>query len=221
MVENEKLVDALTMRLGEKEIENVELENRYSALLDVCESLEKQLDTKYKLSKLSECVKNNEYPIVITGVKIGNADFCVLSQGMVYSLCHGKLGMRKMFYFAPKTYYPAERLLECYFVIGSDGIDCEQLFIPEYIHGLQYYNSFEGLFPHWAQSRDCMFSLDFDDMHIIHPLRDYEIDRIKTIAKQINPRFQWLTTVIPGMTDSSSLRLIIPDYKYLKEKSLQ
>lgn len=86
MTENEKLVAALTRRLGEKEKENVELEERYSALLDACESLEKQLDTKYKLSKIGECITKNEHPILITGVKIGDADFCVLSQGMVYSL---------------------------------------------------------------------------------------------------------------------------------------
>ena len=112
MAENEKLVAALTRRLGEKEKEYVELEERYSALSDACESLEKQLDTKYKLSKIGECIAKNEHPILITGVKIGDADFCVLSQGMVYSLFYGT---RKMLYFAPKAYYPADRLLESIF----------------------------------------------------------------------------------------------------------
>lgn len=37
MVENEKLVAALTRRLGEKEKEYVELEERYSALVYYCE----------------------------------------------------------------------------------------------------------------------------------------------------------------------------------------
>lgn len=217
MAANKRIVAALTQRLGEKEKENVELEERYSALLDACESLEKQLDTKYKLSKLSEYVANNENPIVITGVKIGNADFCVLSQGKVYSLFHGDFGTSRMLYFAPKAYYPAERLLECYFVIGTRGTDYDQLFIPEYVHGLQSYNRFEGLLPNWAQRRDYMLPLDFDNMQIVHFHRDNEINGIKTIAKQINPRFQWLTTIIPGMRDSYSLRLIIPDYKYLKE----
>lgn len=215
MVENEKLVAALTRRLGEKEKEYVELEERYAALSDACESLEKQLDTKYKLSKIGECIAKNEHPILITGVKIGDADFCVLSQGMVYSLF---CGTRKMLYFAPKAYYPAERLLECYFVIGTSGKDDEQLFFPECIHGAQYYNSFEGLVSNWAQSRDCMLQLDLYDMEIFYIHRDDEVDRIKAIAKQINPNFQWCTSIIPGMKGCNSLRLIIPDYEHLKKK---
>lgn len=214
MAENEKLVAALTRRLGEKEKEYVELEERYSALSDACESLEKQLDTKYKLSKIGECVAKNEHPILITGVKIGDDDFCVLSQGMVYSLFYGT---REMLYFAPKAYYPAERLLECYFVIATSGKDYEQLFIPECVHGAQYYNSFEGSFPNWAQSRDFMLPLDLYDMGIFYIHRDDEVDRIKAIAKQINPNFQWFTSIIPGMKGCNSLRLIIPDYEHLKK----
>lgn len=191
------------------------LEERYAALSDACESLEKQLDTKYKLSKIGECIAKNEHPILITGVKIGDADFCVLSQGMVYSLFYGT---RKMLYFAPKAYYPADRLLECYFVIGTSGKDYEQLFIPECVHGAQYYNSFEGLFPNWAQSRDFMLPLDLYDMGIFYIHRDDEVDRIKAIAKQINPNFQWFTSIIPGMKGCNSLRLIIPDYEHLKKK---
>lgn len=215
MAENEKLVAALTRRLGEKEKEYVELEERYAALLDACESLEKQLDTKYKLSKIGECIAKNEHPILITGVKIGDADFCVLSQGMVYSLFYGT---RKMLYFAPKAYYPADRLLECYFVIGTSGKDYEQLFFPECVYGAQYYNSFEGLVPNWAQSRDFMLPLDLYDMGIFYIHRDDEVDRIKAIAKQINPNFQWFTSIIPGMKGCNSLRLIIPDYEHLKKK---
>lgn len=216
MVENEKLVAALTRRLGEKEKEYVELEERYAALSDACESLEKQLDTKDKLSKIGECIAKNEHPILITDVKIGDADFCVLSQDMVYSLFYGT---REMLYFAPKAYYPAERLLECYFVIATSGKNYEQLFIPECVHGAQYYNSFEGLFPNWAQSRDCMLPLDLYDMGIFYIHRDDEVDRIKAIAKQINPNFQWFTSIIPGLKGCNSLRLIIPDYEHLKKKA--
>lgn len=59
MTENKNLVAALTRRLGEKEKEYVELEERYTALSDACESLKKQLDKKYMLSKMGECAVNN------------------------------------------------------------------------------------------------------------------------------------------------------------------
>lgn len=219
MTENEKLVAALTRRLGEKEKENVELEERYSALLDACESLEKQLDTKYKLSKIGECIAKNEHPILITGVKIGDADFCVLSQGMVYSLFYGGLSKREMLYFAPKAYYPAERLLECYFVIGAIGDHYTQVFIPEWIHGCQYYNSMPHPFPDFAQQRDCMLALDYDNMRILWFHREDEIERIKALAKQINPKFMFLDAIIPGMTGSKSLRLVIPDFEHLKNNA--
>lgn len=219
MTENEKLVAALTRRLGEKEKEYVELEERYSALLDACESLEKQLDTKYKLSKIGECIAKNEHPILITGVKIGDADFCVLSQGMVYSLFYGGLSKREMLYFAPKAYYPAERLLECYFVIGAKGDHYTQAFIPEWIHGCQYYNSMPHPFPDFAQQRDCMLALDYDNMRILWFHREDEIERIKALAKQINPKFMFLDAIIPGMTGSKSLRLVIPDFEHLKNNA--
>ena len=219
MTENEKLVAALTRRLGEKEKENVELEERYSALLDACESLEKQLDTKYKLSKIGECIAKNEHPILITGVKIGYADFCVLSQGMVYSLFYGGLSKREMLYFAPKAYYPAERLLECYFVIGARGDHYTQVFIPEWIHGCQYYNSMPHPFPDFAQQRDCMLALDYDNMRILWFHREDEIERIKALAKQINPKFMFLDAIIPGMIGSKSLRLVIPDFEHLKNNA--
>lgn len=218
MTENKKLVAALTRRLDEKEKEYVELEERYSALLDACESLEKQLDTKNKLSKIGEWIANNERPILITGVEIGDADSWVLSQGRVYSLYYGGLSTRKKLYFAPKAYYPAERLLECYFVIGASGGRSTQKFIPTCIHQFQHYNSLEDPFPDWALNRDCMLPLDFDYMHIIPFHRDDEVDEIKAIVKQINPYCRWCATVIPGMRGSYSLRLIIPDYEHLKKR---
>ncbi len=218
MAENERLVAALTRRLGEKEKEYIELEERYSALLDACKSLEKKLDTKDAFSKINECIANNEHPILITGVEIGSADGCVLSQGRVYCLYYGDLCTRKMLYFAPKAYYSAERLLECYFVIGMSDGRCDQTSIPTGIHHFQFYNSFDGPFPDWALSRDCMLPLDFKDMHIVPFHRDDEVDEIKAIVKQINPNFRWCATVIPGMRGSYSLRLIIPDYEHLKKK---
>uniref|UniRef100_UPI003FEF8FB1 hypothetical protein n=1 Tax=Alloprevotella sp. TaxID=1872471 RepID=UPI003FEF8FB1 len=216
MIENKNLVAALTRRLGEKEKEYVELEERYTALSDACESLEKQLDIKYKLSKIGECIAKNEHPILITGVKIGDADFCVLSQGMVYSLFYGT---REMLYFAPKAYYPAERLLECYFVIGAKGDHYTQAFIPEWIHGCQYYNSMPHPFPDFAQQRDCMLALDYDNMRILWFHREDEIERIKALAKQINPKFMFLDAIIPGMISSKSLRLVIPDFEHLKNNA--
>lgn len=219
MTENEKLVAALTRRLGEKEKEYVELEERYTALLDACESLEKQLDKKYMLSKMGECAVNNEHPILITGVRIGSIDFSVLSQGKVYSLFYDEDGERKMLYFAPKAYYPAERLLECYFVIGAKGDHYTQVFIPEWIHGCQYYNSMPHPFPDFAQQRDCMLALDYDNMRILWFHREDEIERIKALAKQINPKFMFLDAIIPGMTGSKSLRLVIPDFEYLKNNA--
>lgn len=219
MTENEKLVAALTRRLGEKEKEYVELEERYTALSDACESLEKQLDKKYMLSKMGECAANNEHPILITGVRIGSIDFSVLSQGKVYSLFYDEDGERKMLYFAPKAYYPAERLLECYFVIGAKGDHYAQAFIPEWIHGCQYYNSIPHPFPDFAQQRDCMLALDYDNMRILWFHREDEIERIKALAKQINPKFMFLDAIIPGMTGSKSLRLVIPDFEHLKNNA--
>ena len=219
MTENEKLVAALTRRLGEKEKEYVELEERYTALSDACESLEKQLDKKYMLSKMGECAVNNEHPILITGVRIGSIDFSVLSQGKVYSLFYDEDGERKMRYFAPKAYYPAERLLECYFVIGANGDHYTQAFIPEWIHGCQYYNSMPHPFPDFAQQRDCMLALDYDNMRILWFHREDEIERIKALAKQINPKFMFLDAIIPGMTGSKSLRLVIPDFEHLKNNA--
>ncbi len=219
MTENEKLVAALTRRLGEKEKEYVELEERYTALSDACESLEKQLDKKYMLSKMGECAVNNEHPILITGVRIGSIDFSVLSQGKVYSLFYDEDGERKMLYFAPKAYYPAERLLECYFVIGAKGDHYTQAFIPEWIHGCQYYNSMPHPFPDFAQQRDCMLALDYDNMRILWFHREDEIERIKALAKQINPKFMFLDAIIPGMTGSKSLRLVIPDFEHLKNNA--
>lgn len=216
MTENEKLVAALTRRLGEKEKEYVELEERFHAFLDKCVRLEKQLDEKAKASKIGECIANNEYPIVITGVEIGSIDFSVLSQGKVYSLFYDEDGERKMLYFAPKAYYPAERLLECYFVIGAKGDHYTQVFIPEWIHGCQYYNSMPHPFPDFAQQRDCMLALDYDNMRILWFHREDEIERIKALAKQINPKFMFLDAIIPGMTGSKSLRLVIPDFEHLK-----
>lgn len=219
MTENKKLVAALTRRLGEKEKEYVELEERYTALSDACESLEKQLDKKYMLSKMGECAVNNEHPILITGVRIGSIDFSVLSQGKVYSLFYDEDGTRKMLYFAPKAYYPAERLLECYFVIGAKGDHYTQAFIPEWIHGCQYYNSMPHPFPDFAQQRDCMLALDYDNMRILWFHREDEIERIKALAKQINPKFMFLDAIIPGMTGSKSLRLVIPDFEHLKNNA--
>lgn len=219
MTENKKLVAALTRRLGEKEKEYVELEERYTALSDACESLEKQLDKKYMLSKMGECAVNNEHPILITGVRIGSIDFSVLSQGKVYSLFYDEDGTRKMLYFAPKAYYPAERLLECYFVIGAKGDHYTQAFIPEWIHGCQYYNSMSHPFPDFAQQRDCMLALDYDNMRILWFHREDEIERIKALAKQINPKFMFLDAIIPGMTGSKSLRLVIPDFEHLKNNA--
>lgn len=219
MTENEKLVAALTRRLGEKEKEYVELEERYTALSDACKSLEKQLDKKYMLSKMGECAVNNEHPILITGVRIGSIDFSVLSQGKVYSLFYDEDGERKMLYFAPKAYYPAERLLECYFVIGARGDHYTQAFIPEWIHGCQYYNSMPHPFPDFAQQRDCMLALDYDNMRILWFHREDEIERIKALAKQINPKFMFLDAIIPGMTGSKSLRLVIPDFEHLKNNA--
>lgn len=219
MTENEKLVAALTRRLGEKEKEYVELEERYTALSDACESLEKQLDKKYMLSKMGECAVNNEHPILITGVRIGSIDFSVLSQGKVYSLFYDEDGERKMLYFAPKAYYPAERLLECYFVIGAKGDHYTQAFIPEWIHGCQYYNSMPHPFPDFAQQRDYMLALDYDNMRILWFHREDEIERIKALAKQINPKFMFLDAIIPDMTGSKSLRLVIPDFEHLKNNA--
>lgn len=218
MTENKNLVAALTRRLGEKEKEYVELEERFHAFfLDKCVRLEKQLDEQAEASKIGECIANNDHPIVITGVEIGSSDFCVLSQGRVYSLFYDENGERKMLYFAPKAYYPAERLLECYFVIGTKGKAYEQQFIPECVHGLQYYNRFEGLFPDWAQSRDCMLPLDFYNMYIHDVLYDFEFDNVKAMAKQVNPKYQLLKEIIPNMRGGFQVRLVFPDYKYLKK----
>lgn len=114
------------------------------------------------------------------------------------------------------AYYPADRLLECYFVIGVFGNHFTQVFIPEWNHGSQYYNSMECPFPNWAQQRDCILALDYKNMHILSFHREDEIERIKAIVKQINPQFHLLDAIITGMTGGKSLILIIPDFEHLK-----
>ena len=130
MEEDKKLVEALTRRLGEAAKEYAELEVRFHACLDKCARLEEHLKENAKASEVGKRISHNEHPILTTGVSIGCLDFSVLSQGRVYRLFYDDGGERKELYFAPKAYYPAERLLECYFVIGTKGDHFEQAFIP-------------------------------------------------------------------------------------------
>ncbi len=136
----------------------------------------------------------------------------------MYRLFYDDDKERKKLYFAPKAYYPADRLLECYFVIDTKGKAYEQLFIPECVRGLQYYNSFEGLFPDWAQSRDCMLPLDFDNMFVVDFLLNIEFDNVKTMVKQVNPKYQLLKEIMPNQRGGFQVRLALPDYEYLKKK---
>lgn len=218
MAEKEKTVTSLTRQLAKKEKEYEVLKKRFQAFLVSYIRMEKQQTQSEKATCLGECIAYHEHPIVITDVKIGLLDFCVLSQGMVYRLFYNDGKERKMLYFAPKAYFPADRLLECYFVIGTKGKGHEQQFIPECVHGLQYYNRFEGLFPDWAQSRDCMLPLDFDNMFINDVLCDFEFDKVKAMAKQVNPKYQLLKEIIAYMRDGLRVRLALPDYEYLKKK---
>ena len=218
MEEDKKLVEALTRRLGEAAKEYAELEVRFHACLDKCARLEEHLKENAKASEVGKRISHNEHPILTTGVSIGCLDFSALSQGRVYSLFYDDGGERKELYFAPKAYYPAERLLECYFVIGTKGDHFEQAFIPEWLHGRRCYNSIARPFPDWAQQRDFMLALDYDDMNIIVFFREDEIARIKALVEKINPQRQLLDAVIPGMKGAKSLRLIVPDFEHSKKK---
>lgn len=217
MAEKKETVTSLTRQLAKKEKEYEVLENRFHSFLESYVRMEKQQIESSKAKCLGECIAYHEHPIVITDVEIGHLDFCVLSQGRVYRLFYDNGKERKMLYFAPKAYFPADRLLECYFVIGTKGKAYEQQFIPECVHGLQYYNRFEGLFPDWAQSRDCMLPLDFYNMYINDVLCDFEFDNVKAMAKQVNPKYQLLKEIIPNMRGGFQVRLVFPDYKYLKK----
>lgn len=219
MKEDKNLVAALTRRLGEAAKEYAELEVRFHAYLDKCARLEEQLEENAKVSEVGKRISHNEHPILITGVSIGCLDFSVLSQGRVYSLFYDEGGERKELYFAPKAYYPAERLLECYFVIGTNGDHFEQAFIPEWLYGCRCYNSIARPFLGWAQQRDFMLALDYDNMNIICFHREDEIARIKALVKKINPRFKLRDGIIPGMKGAKSLRLIVPDFKHLKKNA--
>lgn len=64
-----------------------------------------------------------------------------------------------------------------------------------------------------------MLALDYDNMRILWFHREDEIERIKALAKQINPKFMFLDAIIPGMTGSKSLRLVIPDFEHLKNNA--
>lgn len=217
MKTDDKIIKALTRRLGEASKEYAELEVRFHAFLDKCVRLEKQLEENAKASDVGERIFHNEHPILMTGVRIGGIDFSVLSQGRVYSLFYDEDGERKELYFAPKAYYPAERLLECYFVIGTNGEHFDQAFIPEWLYGCRCYNSIARPFPDFAQQRDFVLALDYDDMNIIGFFREDEIARIKALVKQINPKLQLRDGIIPGATGRKSLRLIVPDFEHLKK----
>ncbi len=216
MKESEKLVAALTRRLGEKEKEYVELEERFHAYLDKCVRLEKQLDEEAKASKIGECIANNKHPIVITGVEIGSSDFCVLSQGRVYSLFYDEGNERQKLYFAPMAYYPADRLLECYFVFDTRETNgFEELFLHTGIPHCRYYNNVESMFPDWAQTRNYMLALDYNNMNIVNFHNDTEVVRLKAMVRELTPRYMLLSKILPHMNMNNEVRLIIPDYIYL------
>ena len=218
MEENKNLVAALQQQLEQKEKEYKIMESLFHTYLDECVSLETELNLNYKASNIGRCIAEIEHPIVINGVKIDRDNCHVLSQGRVYSLYYDEEGESKKLYFAPKAYYPAERLLECYFVIGTKGVSYSELFIPERIHGCKYYNSMEQPLPNWAQQRDCMIALDFGKMSLIPFQRIDEMEKIKAIVKQINSNFRLLDFDVPGMRRSFFLRLVLPEYERLKKK---
>lgn len=221
MAEKKETAASLTRQLAKKEKEYEYLQKRFHAFLESCVRMEKQQTQSAKATCLGECIAYHEHPIVITDVEMSNLDFCVLSQGRVYRLFYDEGKERKMLYFAPKAYYPAERLLECYFVIGTKGKAPNELFIPKCVHCLQYYNSFEGLFPDWAQSRDCMLPLDFDNMFVVDFLLNIEFDHVKAMAKQVNPKYQILKEIMPNQRGGLRVRLALPDYEHLKKKVLE
>lgn len=220
MTENKNLVAALTRRLGEKEKEYVELEERFHAFLDKCARLEKQLNENAKASKIGECIANNKHPIVITGVEIGSSDFCVLSQGRVYSLFYDEGNERQKLYFAPMAYYPADRLLECYFVFDTRETNGhEELFLHTGIPHCRYYNNVESMFPDWAQTRNYMLALDYNNMNIVNFHNDTEVVRLNDMVRKLTPRYMLLSKILPHMNMNNEVRLILPDYIYLQGQS--
>ena len=210
---------SLTQRLGKLEKENNDLRELFNARYESNIRLNGQILDSFHATSLGECIEKTEKPIVITGFDIDDSHYCVLSQGKVYDLSYEENGKRRKLYFAPKAYYPAERLLECYFVIGVKGTHGDQWFFPEWIHGCMYYNSIDSPFPEWAQHRDFMLALDYDNMSITYIILDNEMERIEEMVKKINPNFKLLKKVLPNLSDGNILSLIFPDYKHL-EKSM-
>ena len=221
MAEKKETVASLTWQLNKTKKELEETTSRLFDFYTVYISMMDKQAASAEATSIGECVVSCEYPIVITNAGISYYGSRVLSQGRVYRLFYDEGKERKMLYFAPKAYYPAERLLECYFVIATSGKDYEHLFIPECVHGLQYYNSFEALFPNWAQSRDCMLPLDFDNMFVVDFLLDIEFDNVKAMAKQVNPKYQLLKEIMPNQRGGLRVRLALPDYEHLKKKALE
>lgn len=210
-------IDALEREVRELKKNNNDLQEQFNACNEDMIRLNGDIINNIHATSLGKCIEETENPIVTTDLDIDCCDFCVLSQGRVYNLSYEENGKRVKIYFAPKAYYSAERLLECYFVIGVKGTHCDQWFIPERIHGCQYYNSIDSPFPEWAQHRDFMLALDYYNMRITYIIRDNEMERIEAMVKKINPKFNLLKKVLPNLSDGNILSLIFPDYKHLKK----
>lgn len=210
-------IDALEREMRELKKDNNDLQEQYNACYEDLIRLNGKILDNFHATSLGKCIEETENPIVTTGLDIDGCDFCVLSQGRVYDFSYEENGKRIKLYFAPKAYYPAERLLECYFVIGVKGTLGDQWFIPEQIHGCMYYNSIDSPFPEWAQHRDFMLALDYDNMSITYIILDNEMERIEAMVKKINPKFKLLKKVLPNLRDGNILSLIFPDYKHLKK----
>lgn len=218
MKESERLAAALMRKLEEKEKEYKELEKRFHSFLDSYKNMEDKTNACLDEINIGETLKSTRNPIYVNNLDPHRSQsYAVLEQGRVYSLFYDECGERQKLYFAPMAYYPADRLLECYFVFDTrEENGNEKLFLHTGIPHCRYYNNAESMFPDYAQTRDYMLALDYSNMNIVNFHNDTETKRLKAMVSKLTPRYMLLSKILPHMNMNNEVRLIIPDYIYLQ-----
>lgn len=221
MKESERLAAALMRKLEEKEKEYKELEARFHSFLDSYSRMEDKNNACLDEIHIGETLKSTRNPIYVNNLDPQRSqNYAVLEQGKVYSLFYDEGDKRQKLYFAPMAYYPADRLLECYFVFDTRETNgFEELFLHTGIPHCRYYNNVESMFPDWAQTRDYMLALDYSNMNIVNFHNDTEVARLKAMVRKLTPRYMLLSKILPHMNMNNEVRLILPDYIYLQGQS--
>lgn len=75
------------------------------------------------------------------------------------------------------------------------------------------------MFPDWAQTRNYMLALDYNNMNIVNFHNDTEVVRLNDMVRKLTPRYMLLSKILPHMNMNNEVRLILPDYIYLQGQS--